>query len=37
MKLYIHTTICSHKMKVFSKVTNTHLSVNQKEIKQEMF
>jgi len=35
MKLYIHTTYF-YKVKVFSTVTNTHLYINQKEIKQKI-
>jgi hypothetical protein len=35
MKLYIHTIIYFYEVKVFSKVTNTHLYTNQKKIKQE--
>jgi hypothetical protein len=37
MKIYIHTTIYFYQMKVFPKVTNTHLYINQKEIKQIFF
>jgi len=37
MKIYIHTTIYFYQVKVFPKVTNTHLYINQKEIKQEIF
>jgi hypothetical protein len=36
MKLYIHTTIYFYQVKVFLKVTNTHLYINQKESKQEI-
>jgi hypothetical protein len=36
MKLYIHTIIYFYQVKVFPKVTNTHLCTNQKEIKQEI-
>jgi hypothetical protein len=37
MKLYIHITIYFYQMKLFSKVTNTYLYINQKETKQEIF
>jgi len=36
MKFYIHTTIYFYQMKVFSKVTNTFLYINQKETKQKI-
>jgi hypothetical protein len=36
IKLYIHTTIYFYQVKVFPKVTNTHLYTNQKEIKQKI-
>ncbi len=35
MKHYIHTTYF-YQMRVFPKFTNTHLYINQKEIKQEI-
>jgi hypothetical protein len=37
MKLFIHTTSCSYQMKILSKISNTHLYINQKKIKQEIF
>jgi hypothetical protein len=36
MNIYIHTTTYFYQVKVFPKVTNTHLYINQKEIKQEI-
>jgi len=36
MKLYIHIITYFYQMKVFPKVTNTHLYINQKENKQEI-
>jgi hypothetical protein len=36
MKFYIHTTTYFYQMKVFPKVTNTHLYTNQKKSKQEI-
>jgi hypothetical protein len=36
MKLYIHTITYFYQVKVFSKITNTHLYINQKEIEQEI-
>jgi hypothetical protein len=37
MKFYIHTTTYFYSMKVFPKVSNTHLYTNQKETKQKIF
>jgi hypothetical protein len=37
MKFYIHITTYFYQMKVFPKVTNTHLYNNQKKIKQDFF
>jgi len=36
MKFYIHTTTYFDQVKVFQKVTNTHLYTNKKEIKQKI-
>jgi hypothetical protein len=36
MKLYIQTTTYFSQVKMFSKITNTHLYINQKKIKQEI-
>jgi hypothetical protein len=36
MKLYIHTTTYFYQVRVFPKLTNTHLYIIQKETKQEI-
>ncbi len=35
MKFCTSTIICSYQVKMFSKVTNTHLYINQNETKQK--
>jgi hypothetical protein len=35
MKVCIHITTCFHQVKVFSKLTNIHLYINQNKTKQK--
>jgi len=37
MKLYSHKTTYFYQMKLFSKVTNTHLYINQKKLNKKFF